>query len=77
MMMGLGFLIMLAVLAVPILLIANLVVLVVRPKASKRGEAAPAGGSFPLFTSAAGLCSHCGANLQVEWAHCPHCGAPV
>lgn len=22
-------------------------------------------------------CSHCGAGLQVDWTHCPQCGAPV
>jgi len=23
------------------------------------------------------LCSHCGAGLQEDWTHCPHCGTPV
>ena len=22
-------------------------------------------------------CSHCGAGLQVDWTHCPQCGAPI
>ncbi len=23
------------------------------------------------------FCTHCGAGLQADWAHCPQCGAPV
>ena len=23
------------------------------------------------------FCSHCGAGLQKNWAHCPQCGAPI
>ena len=30
----------------------------------------------PVVTPA-GDCAHCGAGLQSDWTHCPHCGAPV
>jgi hypothetical protein len=85
MMMGLGFLIMLAILAVPILLVIGLVILLVRPviaQTSPSGALARAPSAVPMAApqadvSATTTCSHCGAQLQPEWVHCPQCGAPV
>lgn len=77
MMMGFGFLIMLAILVIPILLIAGLIFLLVKPNIQQKvtrppvvmpGEASPNSGR---------TCSHCGAGLQPEWTHCPQCGAPA
>jgi len=82
MMMGLELLIMLAILVVPILLIAGLVIWMVRPGTRRdnfpsvvdRLSAAPV---HPPSSSAGCVCSHCGAGLQPEWTHCPQCGAPA
>ncbi len=77
MMMGLGFLIMLAILAVPILLIVGLVLLIAKPAFGQpsAGSAVPAA---QLATPAKPtVCAHCGARLQPEWNHCPQCGAPT
>jgi hypothetical protein len=77
MMMGLGFFVMLAVLAVPILLIVGLLILMLRPLAT-RGEpfaepiVTPNSGKKRL-----GVCRSCGARLQADWVHCPQCGAPA
>ena len=77
MMMGLGFLVMLAVLAVPILLLANLLMLMVRPILGRVKSAADLSLAPPAAVAAPGarMCSHCGTTLLPEWAHCPQCGA--
>jgi hypothetical protein len=79
MMMGFGFLVMLAILAVPILLIVGLVILMVRPLLGQIATPVAPGPSprqaSPEPAAASGICSHCGAKLQADWAHCPHCGA--
>jgi len=81
MMMGFGFLVMLAILAVPILLIVGLVILMVRPMLGRIATSIAASPSprqaSPESATAPGICSHCGARLQEGWAHCPHCGASV
>ncbi len=77
MMMGFGILTMLAVLALPILLIAVLVVWMMK---SNGRQDQPQGPSTPSHTTMASMqqvCSHCGAGLQPGWAHCPQCGAPT
>ena len=77
MMMGLGFLVMLAVLAVPIVLLAGLVLLMIRP-IIRKPDAQPATGALQSVPdSNRSTCSHCGAQLRPEWAHCPQCGAPA
>ncbi len=77
MMMGIGFLIMLAILAVPILLVLGIVMLLVKPVFGHAGAAA-AGPAAPLVSRPKpDTCSHCGAKLQPEWNHCPQCGAPI
>lgn len=75
MMMGFGFLLMLAVIAVPMLLLAGLLILMVKPGVVP-GNAPPA-ATPGNSASAAAVCSHCGAKLQPEWLHCPQCGAPA
>ena len=81
MMMGFGFLVMLAILAVPILLIVGLVILMLRPVLGRMATPIAASPSPPQALAepapASSICSHCGAKLQAEWAHYPHCGAPV
>ncbi len=83
MMMGFGLLIMLAVLTLPILLIAGLVIWMVRPDTRRTGppplteDRLPAMPSRPPSAGAGLACSHCGAGLQPEWTHCPQCGAPA
>lgn len=88
MMMAFGFLFMLAVLALPVLLIVGLVVWMMRtnqqatpppPAARPQVTIPPQRGAppAPVSPSAARACSHCGAGLQPDWTHCPQCGAPV
>jgi hypothetical protein len=31
----------------------------------------------PSALKADRYCSHCGAGLQSDWTHCPQCGAPI
>ncbi len=76
MMMGFGLLVMLAILAVPLLLTVGLIVLMLRPIAG-RTTPSVAVSPRPTAVSDAGVCSHCGAALRPEWAHCPQCGAPA
>jgi len=79
-MMGFGFLSMLLVIVLPIVGIIALVVWLVNtnklgnlfsvnPPSEKREQAEGQGTKL--------TCSHCGADLQVGWTHCPQCGAPV
>jgi hypothetical protein len=77
MMMGVGFLIMLALLAVPILLVVGLLLLMIKPLIGARGRQAAAGPGPVLLEVGNQACSHCGAALRREWAHCPQCGATV
>ena len=74
-MMGFGFLVMLAILAIPLLLTVGLVVLMLRPIS---GPTAPSAAlsQRSAVVSDSSPCSHCGAALRPEWAHCPQCGAP-
>ncbi len=81
MMLGIGSLMMLLVIGLPVLLIGAVVVglaaLLKRPTtpmASAPVQGVPA--STPATTFAR-YCSHCGQGLQAEWTHCPKCGAPV
>ncbi len=87
MMMGFGFLFMLAVLAIPVLLIVGLAAWMMRttgqpanpqPPAVYPPVVTPPKAASPASSSSAGrACSHCGAGLQSEWTHCPQCGAPI
>lgn len=76
-MMGLGFLIMLGILALPILLIAALVAWKLKPNIHRNYPQAPMTSPPRMQTSTNEVCSHCGAGLRPEWGHCPRCGAPA
>jgi hypothetical protein len=77
MMMGLGFWLMLLVLSVPILLLVGLVLLMIKPIIRPMETPASAGSMQKDPGSSRAVCSHCGAGLQANWAHCPQCGAPA
>ena len=79
-MMGFGFLLMLLVVVLPILGVIALVVWLVNtnrfgnpfgenPPSEKRGQVESQGTNR--------TCSHCGTSLQVDWIHCPQCGAGI
>ncbi len=87
MIFGLGWLMMLLVIGIPVLL----VILVVAgaagllqnqtqsvPAIQNQAQVIPSSGvTAPATTPAARYCSHCGAGLQSDWTHCPQCGAPI
>ena len=87
MMMGFGFLFMLAVLAIPILLVVGVVAGMMKQTIQQNQPQPPAvnppavvkpAAIPPAPSASAGCaCSHCGAGLQPEWTHCPQCGAPI
>jgi uncharacterized paraquat-inducible protein A len=77
MMMGLGFWIMLLLVAVPVVLIVRLVFLMLRPTLWKLGAQTTASPKPRGPGHGSSACSHCGTQLQVEWAQCPSCGAPA
>jgi hypothetical protein len=77
MMMGFGFLMMLAVVVLPLVLVAALVVLMVKPLMDQRVQRSAAGPAHAAPKLEAQACSHCGAGLQPQWTHCPQCGATV
>ncbi len=86
-MFGLGWLMMLLVIGLPLLLVMVLVggaagILQDRSHVQPDGRyqpsinsslvhPAPAPGSYPRY------CSHCGTGLHADWTHCPQCGAPA
>ena len=79
-MTGFGFLVMLAVLAVPILLTGGLIALMTRPmpgQSSRPLTAGPGSPAAPAVEATSGVCPHCGAKLDADGAHCPQCGAPA
>jgi len=88
MMLGIGLLVMLLVVGIPVLLLVvflggtagflqkqNQPVEVVQ----KPVYAAPRPAIQPAqaAVTAARYCAHCGAGLQADWTHCPQCGAPI
>ena len=77
MMLGIGLLMMLVFLGLPILLVVA-VVAVLMGLLGRRGGPVflPPTPAAPT-TSPARYCSHCGQGLQADWTHCPKCGAPV
>ncbi len=87
MMMGFGFLFMLALLAIPILLFVGVAVWIMKqsaqpnrpqpPAVNPPNTAKPAVVPPAPSASAGRACSHCGAGLQPDWTHCPQCGAPA
>ena len=79
-MMGFGFLIMLFLILIP--LVGIVVLAIVLYNANRQGTPFTLGSS-PEKREQTGVpetkrvCSHCGAGLQEDWAHCPQCGAPT
>ena len=87
-MVGMGFLIMLLVIGIPILL---LIALLGGAAGSQQKQNHPAdvvqkplsAATTPVVQSdhavviPARYCAHCGAGLQADWIHCPQCGAPI
>jgi len=87
-MLGMGLLIMLLVIGIPILL---LIALLGGAAGSLQKQYHPAdvvqkplyAASNPVVQSAqavvtpARYCAHCSAGLQADWIHCPQCGAPI
>jgi predicted lipid-binding transport protein (Tim44 family) len=87
-MFGMGLLVMLLVIGIPILLVIALLSgaagflnkrnrtaeLVQQP-----GYAAsnPVAQSGQAVVTPARYCAHCGVGLQADWTHCPQCGAPL
>lgn len=79
-MMGFGFLLMLLFILIPLAGIVVLAIwlyntnrqgtLLLRNKSPEKGEQAGTPGTTRV-------CSHCGAGLREEWAHCSQCGAPI
>ncbi len=80
---GLGGLMMLFVIGIPILLILGVVAIgayLLNRNSSTSGQSQASRAvtsSNPAAPKAERYCSHCGAGLQAEWTHCPQCGAPV
>jgi hypothetical protein len=86
-MFGLGWLMMILVIGLPILLVVLVLggtvgFLQIRDHSSITAQNQSPGyhsavNSAPLASPAARYCSHCGAGLQSDWTHCPQCGAPI
>ena len=81
MMLGIGSLMMLLVVGLPIPLIVAVVVgamaLLKRPAAQVFPPPMQATQKSVPVVMPARYCSHCGEGLQAEWTHCPKCGAPI
>ena len=72
-MFGFGVLAMLAVIVLPIALLAVIIWI-----STNRGNSSKPASELGLqnltFTR---TCSHCGTDLQIGWSHCPQCGAQI
>ncbi|OGO47825.1 MAG: hypothetical protein A2W37_04665 [Chloroflexi bacterium RBG_16_63_12] len=79
MMLGIGLLMMLIFLGLPILLVVAVVVGLMGLWSRRTGPVAMP--SMPMAAAPtappARYCAHCGQGLQADWTHCPKCGAPV
>jgi hypothetical protein len=87
-MLGLGLLVMLLLIGIPILLV---IVLLGGTTGLLRNQNHPVTvwqNPLPVLnnpviqpgqpaTPSARYCSHCGAGMQADWTHCPQCGAPI
>jgi hypothetical protein len=87
-MFGMGLLIMLLVVSIPILLVVALLVGAVgslqkqyRPvdivQKPLYAPSNPVIQPSQATVTPARYCAHCGAGLQADWTHCPQCGAPI
>jgi hypothetical protein len=81
MMLGIGLLMMLLVVGLPILMVVAVVVgamaLLNRPAAPVFPPPMQAAQKSVPAVMPARYCSHCGGDLQAGWTHCPKCGAPI
>jgi len=88
MMFGMGFLVMLLVIGLPLLLVVVLASGLIGFLQNQNRQAdvgqTPRSVAFrPVVQPGAAIatptryCAHCGAGLQVDWAHCAQCGAPI
>ncbi len=79
MMLGIGLLMMLIFLGLPILLVVAVVVGLMGLWSRRTGPVAMP--SMPMAAAPAApparYCAHCGQGLQADWTHCPKCGAPI
>jgi uncharacterized paraquat-inducible protein A len=86
-MFGFGWLMMLAVIGLPLLLIFLLVGAASGwfqnwNRTAVTNQNQPPAGAQPVnyalpAQKADRYCSHCGAGLKADWTHCPQCGAPI
>jgi uncharacterized paraquat-inducible protein A len=82
---GLGGLMMLLIVCIPILLLLGIVAIGAYILSHNRGSSMvnqsqgyqPVAASNSPAPKAERYCSHCGAGLQADWTHCPQCGAPI
>jgi hypothetical protein len=88
MMFGMGFLLMLLVIGLPLLLVVVLAsgligILQNQNRHADLGQtpksvvATPVPQPGETIAIPARYCAHCGASLQSGWTHCPQCGAPA
>ena len=72
-MLGFGLIAMLLVIGLPVTLIVVLIWALTRGGNSS----APAPIHVQQSSTTARACPHCGTALQVNWSHCPQCGAQI
>jgi len=80
MMLGVGSLMMLLIIGLPVLLVVavvGLIALLKRPAATVFSSPMQAAQMSAPAVMPTRYCSHCGQGLQAEWTHCPKCGAPI
>lgn len=86
-MVGIGLLVLLLVIGLPVLLAAVLISgnmgIFQRSSSSSSVQQPAQPGNFLTIgqnkpvEAVSRYCSHCGAGLQSAWTHCPQCGAPI
>ncbi len=81
MMLGIGLLMMLIFLGLPILLVVAVVAVMTGLSGRRAGPVFPPPTPSALAPAPtappARYCAHCGQGLQADWTHCPNCGAPI
>ncbi len=87
-MMGIGLLMLLAIIGIPVLIVAALAggsagFLHPRNETPVMNQQPVSLNVNPIVqpdrstSGSSRSCSHCGAALQAGWSHCPQCGAPI
>ena len=88
MMFGMGLLVMLVVIGLPLVLVVLMAGGLIGLAQKQNRPADPGQASRSIvaktvaqperaMTATAGSCGHCEANLQPGWTYCPQCGAPA